>query len=1591
MEGAKNLFTGGIDLDSNAQAVNPEDYRYALNVRNGDNQQGKFGIVTNTKGNVLVPYTQPAGDNVVLGTYEDTATGDNYYFVYNSNSNHQIRRYNAATGDITLVCQTDIFDGSWAPNQSISHINLVDNKLLYWTDTKPRKINIEKAVIEGKELCWKVTILQDITSFPATIRVFQNGVFVININYSIGQSLEDFATTLNTSFQNNNIPLEAEHCGDSYIEICQTTSNNGYTVDVLNNDNGIAIADNFYPQITEAVVDAAKYPQPCAPTVTPKRDNTKTFNYVENKYFQFATRIVYDDFERSVLSTYSDVNLSSCGGNFNYLEVDFTQDRLNNATEDLPIIRAVEVYFRQLNIIEDDGTSTTGNWYLAKYIDRADLWDGSQAIGTNTFDFYNDGSYSQLDNLTANRQYDAIPIEPTDDKFSIAQEYFDDRIGYGNFVENYDRPCMDIDPNITFEPYQQRRFTITGLIRIYNQTQFNSIPTPGRIGAIFQYETAEGEPQIPSWGGVASGVFTAPDLYDQRLPEGGWPVYLAGTDRFGISRQLPGTGLSTIGNTGVIDASTSDLQDDLEEWYDDYNVDPSGRGDMRSVWEIKDVPAGKYVVRVASHWCSFGDQLDKGDLYDLNNGQAYQRTSTNVIKFVPYNNLSNSLDNIDPSSTPFFTAGEGDSYTEFTVEINEDGSFAIYAKNTLLASEAADPNRIDIYCGDFLIEDTIPIYAPIAPPNLNGYLYDNDGSVSNAEPRGAIAMEEQLINFGGTISKYAYTDHNGYFYVRGLSGTIFLSASSINSLPIVGLTDAFIDSTLGEYLDGTGIISNNPIDLNSVREKQIVLLNSNPNVTANNRTTVQGRLVDGNGNGVGGANVVIERNGRQETTDSNGDFSIIVYGDKFTDNNNRIFDNIIINSPINCGVEFTGSLPYYSELLLIDPFDTVYNNTSPYAPATLNNLIATRLATTLARYLKSGGRKKFAFMHVDKVNRRHNIYTDDRTEVYIPFTTEDVNDYYPSIPSQQANGVFDIGFTINSTPPAWADKLYVLRTKDLNYGAYIQFPLSEALYVQRYDVDAPEGSPNIIETTFETRTAREIYLGLNQAIIDYSEFKTGSKKSVWDYVEGDRVRFIRKSNGQLYEQLYDLPILGQRDNYLIIEAQDVLGKVEEGTLVEVYRKIPQTDTEFFYEIHTCVDIANGQYVTPTFNVSTGDSYRRERTVPIAGVGTVSSFIEDDSVSDFHSSQVQDIGRINIDDNTFGRLERANAIRFSNKYIEGSKINGLSEFDGLNVVDIGRNFGDIKLMRVTDSGDLREVLLTVFENRALSFYVGSSIITDLTGSDIVSLSNEVLGTYRVLKGDYGTVNPESAALKDGNVYWWDFGRRKFIRYSVNGLDAISDIGLKGFCAEEITSGKTIGTYDDYYDNYIATFNTGETLQTAAWSEQKNRWISFYSFTPERYGTTGELILSFIGGAAWVHDRSTLRNNFYGVQYNSQIEVINTVPQLANKIFWHARVQGSKQWYFPQITTVPNASYPTGMSSRLAKNRFSLKEGDWWADFLRDINDPNPVFVGQPTIEPLFKGRRLRGTGLIITLENDNVDEATLRMLECYTSLSEQTNP
>ncbi|MCL5460230.1 hypothetical protein M3M33_16455, partial [Loigolactobacillus coryniformis] len=71
---------------------------------------------------------------------------------------------------------------------------------------------------------------------------------------------------------------------------------------------------------------------------------------------------------------------------------------------------------------------------------------------------------------------------------------------------------------------------------------------------------------------------------------------------------------------------------------------------------------------------------------------------------------------------------------------------------------------------------------------------------------------------------------------------------------------------------------------------------------------------------------------------------------------------------------------------------------------------------------------------------------------------------------------------------------------------------------------------------------------------------------------------------------------------------------------------------------------------------------------------------------------------------------------------------------------------------------------------------------LVGSDknaYLASSPNVIGTVNILKGNFGTVNPESVTEYRGNVYWLDANNGRYIQYSSNGLFPISNYKMTRF--------------------------------------------------------------------------------------------------------------------------------------------------------------------------------------------------------------------
>jgi hypothetical protein len=150
----------------------------------------------------------------------------------------------------------------------------------------------------------------------------------------------------------------------------------------------------------------------------------------------------------------------------------------------------------------------------------------------------------------------------------------------------------------------------------------------------------------------------------------------------------------------------------------------------------------------------------------------------------------------------------------------------------------------------------------------------------------------------------------------------------------------------------------------------------------------------------------------------------------------------------------------------------------------------------------------------------------------------------------------------------------------------------------------------------------------------------------------------------------------------------------------------------------------------------------------------------------------------------------------------------------------------------------------------------------------------------------------------------------------------------------------------------------------WAE--NLGVNTYSFK------NGDL---YENNVSYIDDGTPNELVFFGQQEKMTVEfVMNDNPLLIKRPL-SIGFRSNKPFDLPEITTIGNASYPA-MLSKLYPNNFKLKEGYWWAAYLRDMNTPN-----QESDKALVNGRQLRSYAIIHKAEYVGNEKAVLFDVKC----------
>lgn len=337
-------FSGAIDATTAVELRKSDTYEYGLNINVLSTANGNVGIVTNLKGNVLVPKSKPSGRCRTIGWARDEEVNKLYEFLWNENGYHTIYQYDGITNSCIIVMQNITDTGGldilkWTERDLILMTDVVRNALLYWVKkgSKASKINVKKALDK---------------------------------------------------------------------------SSTGYGI------------------ITEEFVNAYKLAPIVAPTIQYYSDTNVNVNRLYGTLIKTAVRHIFDDFEQSNYSDYSDAVVPS--------KEAFTGVKLiptdNNAIKiTVPTGSAI---VKRIEIVMQYTTETgLSQWVLIATLDKDKLSIGDNS--TYTYTFYNDGSYPVIDQEKIIRPYSFLPRNPLCQAFTL------NAMVYANFDAG--SPVVDID------------------------------------------------------------------------------------------------------------------------------------------------------------------------------------------------------------------------------------------------------------------------------------------------------------------------------------------------------------------------------------------------------------------------------------------------------------------------------------------------------------------------------------------------------------------------------------------------------------------------------------------------------------------------------------------------------------------------------------------------------------------------------------------------------------------------------------------------------------------------------------------------------------------------------------------------------------------------------------------------------------------------------------------------------------------------------------------------------------------------------------------------------------------------------------------
>lgn len=634
--------------------------------------------------------------------------------------------------------------------------------------------------------------------------------------------------------------------------------------------------------------------------------------------------------------------------------------------------------------------------------------------------------------------------------------------------------------------------------------------------------------------------------------------------------------------------------------------------------------------------------------------------------------------------------------------------------------------------------------------------------------------------------------------------------------------------------------------------------------------------------------------------------------------------------------------------------------------ATANVCQVTGLSVSTYDIFKTASQYKMGIVFYDRWMRKCGVVTNDGLVFEIPGRN-----------FAFSSAVNSIVWTLDNTDalteiPDWAYYYSVVRTLNLKTRFFIDGFTNAPKY-------ATKDSSNVWQFNSNTFVTGSLGLALNQTALIQAGLG-------YTFSEGDIAIVTLDDNTQ-----YEFPVIAQDGVYVIVKT-DNLGDLSNRRIVyEIYTPYQTSEQEPFYEIGQIYRIANPGTDTRAYE-TLSDIFVPDAYVLTRNFSTNTYFAEAMCPNDrFYQRWDNDGGKVNFV-TTLGEVEKTNFFQFSNTYIPGTSINGLSTFEPLNEGNISEDSGEInKLILTTKVLDEGTVMLAICKQETNSIYLGEQQISGSNGkTQFFAKDSGVVGTINSLKKSFGTANPETVFEYLGLVFWLDTINGVAVQYSEAGLEPVSRFNMtrffQNYCSAYLQSNSNnldningfhhipscidpfykevifglpgliyenyadvlssySGIVPDYASSIIDRFDVYDQLaKTMAYKYQENNWGSNFEYGAEWYDYIDNILIGFKNGGVYIHNKDTSNtNNFYGTQkpvrvcvtFNDNFSEIKDVESIA--------VEGSDA---PNYTVLmsdnPNAQITdlaNGVFGSTVYSDYTNQEGVYYAQFFKDRLSPN----------------------------------------------------